>query len=114
MCKECGKPILSNSYRGQQVKLFLLKNGKVIEKMFGEYDSYGRVFNPSPKEPRKWSMSWSSVCELMCDKNKANGIAAIHAKCYIVMPKTRSEDDPNQGWGENREYLCDFSDEPID
>ena len=33
LCKECGEPILSNSFRGQQVKLFLLKNSEIIQEM---------------------------------------------------------------------------------
>ena len=44
MCNECDKPILSSSFSGQKVKLFLLKDGKIIQNMEGEYDSYGRVF----------------------------------------------------------------------
>ena len=44
LCQKCNKGILSTSFHGEQCKLYLLKDGKVIEMMEGEYDSYGRVF----------------------------------------------------------------------
>lgn len=105
MCKECGEAILSTSFSGQTVKLFLLEKGKIIEQMEGEYDSYGRVFdsklNSIEWKSRSWSDGDDSVCELMFDDDKRNGIAAIHSKCYVGSdPFTRSKDDPNQGWGE--------------
>jgi len=114
MCKECGEPILSNSFRGQKVKLFLLKNGKIIERMEGEYDSYGRCFKEVKGDnidewSIHWKMDWDKVCNLMFKPNKENGIAAIHSKCWQqLFPKMRSEDDPNQGWGEEGEYLNDY------
>lgn len=46
MCKECGTSIRSDSVSGEMVRLFLLKDGKVIQEMEGEYDSYGTVFKP--------------------------------------------------------------------
>lgn len=123
MCKECGKPILSNSFRGQRVKLFLLKKGKVAEEMEGEYDSYGRVFidasqredvEHSLMDSKEWEIDWSDVCDLMFDHDKSNGIAAIHSKCFTgEIPVTRSEDDPNQGWGEDGKYFGDHSYEQI-
>lgn len=106
MCKECGKAILSNSYRGQSVELFLLKNGEVFQHMSGEYDSYGRVFNPQTFESIKWDKDWNDCCDLMFSNNDAEGIAAIHTECYKgVVPTTQSDSDPNQGWGENGELL---------
>lgn len=103
MCKVCGKPILSNSFTGQEVNLYLLKDGKIIEHMSGEYDSYGRVFNENHDGSIEWTMDWKDVCSLMFHKNINNGIAAIHTKC-----STRSYDDPNQGWGENLELIEDY------
>ena len=94
MCKECGKPILSDSLKGQQVKLFLLENGKVIEQMEGGYNSYGAVFGTN------WNMEWTDVCELMFGNHKS-GIAAVHTRCWTgKIPTTDSDQDPNQGWGE--------------
>jgi len=127
ICKECGQAILSNSFRGQKVKLFLLKEGEIIQEIEGEYDSYGQVFskdlksnvhwkNPFPEEKlieekpenRKYEI-WSKVCRLMFDENKNNGIAAIHSKCFTgKLPVSRSDDDPNQGWGENAELIENY------
>lgn len=128
MCKECGKPILSNSFRGQQTKLFLLKEGEVVQEMEGEYDSYGRVFTEDREDAIHWNDpmpektngnseywkergmperdAWSKVCDLMFDKDESNGIAAVHSKCFCgVIPTTRSEQDPMQGWGDDGELF---------
>ena len=137
MCKECGKAILSNSFSGQKTELFLLKDGEVIQHMSGEYDSYGRVFidgtqdervkhelrksvqwnDPFPSKPLdpekvriigEAHSIWHRVCNLMFDDDPANGIAAIHTKCYNgIHPTTRSDDDPNQGWGDDDELMGD-------
>jgi len=113
MCKECGKAILSNSFSGQNVKLFLLEKGKIVEQLEGQYDSYGCVFDEN-MDSRKWSLPWSgstgtgtSVCNLMFSDDESTGMAAIHSKCYIKDPTTRSADDPNQGWGEYDELMGD-------
>ncbi len=99
ICKTCGEPINSDSFRGERCKLFLLKDGKIIEQMEGEYDSYGRVFDEEYNRV-KWNLEWSGVCDLMFKKEMDNGIAAFHSQCYNdVAPVTRSEDDPDQGWG---------------
>ena len=102
-CKICGEPVRSDSSRGEDVHLFLLKNGNVIEYMRGEYDSYGRVFNDSG-DSEKWNMPWDEVCNLMFSENEGSGIAAMHVRCCTSIhscefPTTRSEDDPDQGWG---------------
>jgi len=130
ICKECNESILSNSFTGQSVELFLLKNGKVVQHMSGEYDSYGSVFkqNTQVQEVKHELMSsehwndpfldesnqneienWKKVCDLMFDKDKSNGIAAIHTKCWDKKnPITRSKNDPNQGWGKNFELLSNI------
>jgi len=108
MCKETGKAGLSTSFDGSPVHLFLLKKGKVIEHMHGNYDSYGRVFKPGEKtDPAEWSfewkLDWNECCDLMFDKDKSNGLALIHADYWNEgdpYPTTRSADDPNQGWGD--------------
>ena len=113
ICKVCGEPILSNSYRGENVKLYLLKDGEIIEQMEGEYDSYGRVFDKN-SDSIKWYMGWSDVCDLGFDSDKGNGILAVHSKCEyntdIIEKLTRSEDDTNQGWGGCDELMdnCDI------
>jgi len=110
-CKESGKPVASSSFDGDAVRLYLLKDGKVIEEMVGHYDSYGRVFG-TEKEPNdtsmtettsyEWKTPWGEVCDLMFNPNESNGIAAV-LECYFTgtIPTTRSDDDRDQGWGEN-------------
>ena len=94
MCQKCEKPINSDSFTGELVELFLLKEGKVLEHLSGTYNSYGNTFE------KKWDMPWSDVCDLMFSKYNSNGIATIHSRCYDKsMPTIRSEDDPDQGWG---------------
>jgi len=106
LCQVCGKAILSNSFQGEKVRLFLLKDGKIIERMEGEYDSYGKVFTPEQKNSLNWRLDWRDVCDLMFSEDKSNGIAAIHSRCSTtLLPTIRSEDDPNQGWGDGGELM---------
>jgi len=113
MCKECNEAVLSNSFTGQDVKLYLLEDGKVLQEMEGQYDSYGRVFNKDNTGSIKWDMEWHDVCELMLfSKSESDGIAAVHTKCFTgKVPTTQSEDDPNQGWGEDLELLTDVDED---
>lgn len=89
--------------------------------MYGNYDSYGRVFGDK-KDPNdksftdttsfEWNMEWGDVCDLMFDNDKSNGIAAILAPYWKEgdpYPTERSEDDPNQGWGDHMELLGSIS-----
>lgn len=117
LCKECGKGILSSSFSGEQVNLYLLENARVVETMSGEYDSYGRVFidntqredcRHSIRKSRDWTHGeWGDlVMSHFNEENKGSGFAAIHKKCFKgEIPITRSDDDPNQGWGEDLEGL---------
>jgi hypothetical protein len=133
MCKECDKPVLSTSFAGQDVWLFLLKDGKVVQQMDGEYDSYGRCFIDGTQDPRvthglrlshQWTPvnndpddreNWHYVCDLHFNDNPADGMAAVHKKCWTGnVPTTQSEDDPDQGWGEDYELLADTSSEKIE
>ena len=101
ICKESGLPVASDSFSGDAVRLYLLKNGKVVEEMHGHYDSYGRVFKDKKCEDYfEWKMDWGEACDLMFDKDESNGIAAVLEKYFTgKIPTTRSEGDPNQGWG---------------
>ena len=101
ICKESGLPVASSSFDGDACRLYLLKDGKVIEEMRGHYDSYGRVFTDSTYEDSfEWKMDWHAVCDLMFDKDESNGIAVILEKYFTGnIPTTRSEGDPDQGWG---------------
>jgi len=99
-CKESGKAVASSSFDGDAVRMYLLRNGKVIEEMRGHYDSYGRVFNSSGDDSFEWDTPWSEVCDLMFDSDESNGIAVVLEKHFKGnIPTTRSEDDRNQGWG---------------
>jgi len=102
MCQVCGNPIVSDSERGQKCILYLLKDGKVIEKMEGEYDSYGRVFDENG-ESIEWDTPWGEIVELHFNHKNNDGIAAFHYNCYKkfdhIDPQTISDDDPEQGWG---------------
>ncbi len=122
LCKKSGKAALSTSFDGSPCYLFLLKDGKVIEEMYGNYDSYGRVFKTELRtdvahelhDSFEWEMGWYSVCDLIFDPNPSNGIAMILAEHYDgVHPTTQSESDPNQGWGSyedaEEDLMCDVS-----
>lgn len=118
LCKVCERPINSDSHSGQHCTLYLLEDGKVIEEMTGQYDSYGRVFDEN-KESVNWkSYPWSmksepdclsydkTVCDLMftgypfpgdpdpTEQELGNGIAAVHTRCKrkkAPAPTTRSD-----------------------
>jgi hypothetical protein len=113
ICKKSGRAVLSTSFSGDAVHLFLLKKGKVIEHMYGNYDSYGNVFsNKKDIESYEWDMEWNDVCDLMFDSDKSNGICAIldpYWKEGDPYPTERSEDDPNQGWGDDMELIGSIS-----
>jgi len=120
ICKKSGKAVSSSSFSGDAVHLFLLKNGKVIEHMYGNYDSYGRVFSDIKQDYDKsltdttsfeWNMNWHDVCTLMFSPDESNGIAAIldsHWKEGDLYPTTRSAEDPNQGWGDDENDYSDI------
>ena len=117
ICGTCGQPINvgeGSGYLGEHCALFLLKGGKVLEMMQGQYDSYGRVYlgdSPDDSEAESntngdcqhWeSMDWDGVCELMFSQNENDGIAAYHTKCTPIYESEMevSESDDEQGWGE--------------
>lgn len=102
VCQACGESIQSNSYTGDHCKLFLLKDGCVIEKMSGRYNSYGRVFSENSEHSLEWeSMDWMDIVDLEFDGNDRNGIAAFHSRCWDgIDPEFQSDSDPDQGWGD--------------
>lgn len=116
ICLETSKPIISNSSDGDPVWLFLLEKGEVIEYMYGNYDSYGRVFETPPNETDgfpesfKWVNDWHAI-KYANAADYASGIAVIHGDHWgmgCVFPSYISEFDPNQGWGSGE---CDYTDE---
>ena len=100
-CKECGTPINSAYTHGEHCTMYLLKDGEVVEEMTGQYDGYGRIAGID------WGVPWGSVCDLMFSPDKSNGIAVVHTACQKgKRPVTRSDDDPNQGFGKIRGEYC--------
>jgi hypothetical protein len=100
ICKESGLPVASSSFDGDACRMYLLRDGKLIEEMRGHYDSYGRVFTADKEDSFQWSLEWGDVCDLMFTKNEGDGIAVILEKYFTGnIPTTRSESDPDQGWG---------------
>ncbi len=101
ICKESGLPVASSSFDGDACRLYLLKDGKVIEEMRGHYDSYGRVFKDKTYEDSfEWKMEWGDVCDLMFNSNDGDGIAVVLEQYFTgKIPTTISEGDPDQGWG---------------
>ena len=100
MCKESGLPVASSSFDGDAVRLYLLKDGEVIEEMVGHYDSYGQVFD-GKGDSFEWEMDWSDVCDLIFSTNESDGIAVVLERHFNgTIPTTQSESDPDQGWGE--------------
>lgn len=111
LCQECGKGIKSSSFDGEDCIMYLLQGGKVMDKMEGDYNSYGACFRPSgeldPDNPHglklsqlwEWQIStpatvsesgyertseregWSRMCNLMFNDNAGDGIAAVHKCC---------------------------------
>ena len=101
LCKESGKAVASSSYDGDACRLYLLKDGKLLEEMRGYYDSYGRVFKDSEcTESFEWQLPWDEVVDLMFTDNEGDGVAVVLEKYFTgTIPTTRSDGDPNQGWG---------------
>ena len=111
--------------------MFLLKDGKVVDQLEGEYDSYGSVFIPDSqredishplRNSRLWKIQtecedeeteygfvrkgedigWSKICKLNSNDNIHDGIAVIHKCCDSGnIPTMQSMNDPNQGWGDD-------------
>jgi hypothetical protein len=96
ICKESDYAVTSDSFKGDAVRMYLLKDGKVLEEMRGHYNSYGSVFG------FEWNMEWDDVCDLMFSENDGDGIAVILEKYFKgEIPTTKSDDDSNQGWGKS-------------
>lgn len=103
LCVNSGKPALSTSFDGSPCKLFLMKEGRILEEMHGNYNSYGRVFNGKGGS-FEWEMDWHDVCDLMFGDDPTSGIAMILDEYDTgELPSVASDSDPNQGWGSGDE-----------
>ena len=109
-CSVSGEPVNSDSQSGEVVYIFLLREGKILEEMYGMYDSYGHAFtrskyscsNPWIMKSFEWKMPWSEVCDLMFDDNADSGLMMIKEKYYDGLhglTLKQSQSDPNQGDG---------------
>lgn len=98
LCKICGEPINSTTFKGEGVKLWLLQEGKVLEEKTGNYDSYGAVIGK-----HEWINDWGEILDLVFNSSCRDGIAAVHTECWDRsdkrVPVTISDGDENQGWG---------------
>lgn len=91
-----GEAAVSTSFDGSPCWLFRLFNGKVVEYMHGNYDSYGRVFDGKGGSFR-WKMDGLETAMLLEDEWKEGD----------PFPTESSENDPDQGWGVDWRYLMD-------
>lgn len=65
LCHKCGEPINSDCIsKGDACVLYLLEGGKVLERMEGHYNGYGRVFY-GEGESLDWNMKWSDIVSLI-------------------------------------------------
>lgn len=121
-CQKCNRGVNSNSFDGEDCVIFFLVKGKVVEKMSGRYDSYGRVFkddfsthkllvkpigeiddhDKNAKDRYEvWEYTkWVDMVDLHFNKDEGTGWAIFHRKCWDGKdPEVISEEDENQGWG---------------
>lgn len=101
MCLKSGMPVVDSA----PVRLFLLKDGRVLEHMHGNYDHYGTVYDGKGSSLR-WKMPWSDVCQqLLFTPCPITGMAAILDEHWDgEVPVRCSEDDPDQGCGGDPDY----------
>lgn len=93
-----------NVQEGEAVYLFLLKDGKVIEEQYGNYNLYGNVVG------HKWNMPHLDVVRLHFTSNPGDGVAAIRASVYKgEIPTLKSSNDPEQGCGNRRVFKSETS-----
>lgn len=116
ICPKCGKPINSDSTTGENAILILYFDGKMVECMEGQYDSYGRVFDREHNST-EWVNKWGDICTLMFEKSNNDpehktGLMAFHQGCWPNVRKERYQDydlpkdDPDQGWGDINKSNC--------
>ena len=105
LCNICGEPILSDSFNGELVVLFRVRDGVLVEAMAGPYDSYGRCFKEDLLESYQWIEEWNKMCNVHLDPTTTDGEVAVHQRCLLrYFPFISSDRDPEQGWGYNNKY----------
>ena len=99
ICKTTGRAVASDSLSGDAVYMFRLEGGEVKEIMYGNYDSYGRVFDKDGNS-FTWDKDWGDCVDDHFNDNDDDGFAVVLVSHYDdELPTTKSDDDPNQGWG---------------
>lgn len=105
-CNECGAGVRSDHTLREPCTIFRLEKGVVVEQMTGAYDSYGRVLDSEGKSI-EWKLDWQECVENHFNSDESTGFAIVHTRCNTgVIPTVISDDDPNQGWGEDV-YECE-------
>ena len=105
LCSDCDHAICSDSSSGEHCILLLVEDGKVLEWMQGQYNSYGCVFSADGSSTFEWTVKeWGDIVDMTYSACSEEGIAAYHSGCFNgdmehVIP---SESDPEQGWGKYR------------
>ena len=99
ICYEADEPVNSSSFDGDVVHMFFIEDGKVVEHMYGNYDSYGRVFDGKGGS-FLWS-DWDRMVDLHFSPDPYSGIAVVLDEYYKgEFPTSKSFTDPDQGWNE--------------
>ena len=99
MCKECGKPVNSDSFTGEECRIYRLENGQVMQEMRGQYNSYGSVFDGDGLGT-EWKGDIHENVDKHFNSDNTTGFAIVHERCFSgKVPTTISDDDPDQGWG---------------
>jgi hypothetical protein len=122
-----GRQVRSDIFKtvdANTVRMYLLKNGEVLEEMRGRYSGYGdieegtctyhmiknekglpvNVLSKKYKAVRdvsNWQWTdWDGICnDFLFTKTDKTGIAVIlESEFRDCIPTTVSEDDPDQGW----------------
>lgn len=76
---------------GDVVHLFLLKDGVVLEEMYGIYNGQGTIGNIARGENYRW-YNREFVTSLMLDEDPSNGIACISAASFNDVTPTLSSE----------------------
>jgi len=126
-CKMSGRQVRSDIFKTvdeNTVRMYLLKNGEVIEEMRGRYSGYGDIeegtctyhtikndkgfsvnvlskkYN-AERDVSNWQWAdWDGICDnFLFSGDDSTGIAVIlESEFRGCIPNTVSEDDPDQGW----------------
>ena len=103
ICKQCNTPINAE----EACIFFLLVNGEIVEFQKGHNSNYGGVsdYSQGPGGTTEWKYDeWTNLNDLHHGGDISNGFAVFHQVCYKgIPPTTLSANDPNQGWGRQRE-----------